>query len=66
MTVSACLDELHKCIQWERHHQMAYEKWVQENPTRNARVMQAVVEYWRKRRQAVESRFRELNDLSRS
>jgi len=66
MTVSACLDELKKCIHWERHHQMDYDQVMKENPAGTARVMQSVAGYWRERRMRVEARFKELNELSRS
>jgi hypothetical protein len=66
VTISDCLDELKKCIHWERHHQHGSDEWLRQNPDRNVRVMLAVVGYWRDRRQRVEERFKELNDLSRA
>jgi len=63
-TVSACLDELKKCIQWERSHQTDGDR--ESSASQNARLIQAVSGYWRERRMRVEARFEELNDLSRS
>ena len=64
-TISDCLDELNKCIRWERRHQKDLDDWVKENPDGNARIL-GIVNYWRQRRLSVEARFKELNNLSRT
>jgi hypothetical protein len=64
-TVSECLDELNRCIQWERHHRADHDDSLKENPDGTARML-AIVNYWNDRRSRVEARFAELNDLSRT
>jgi len=58
-----CLDELKKCIHWERHHQKDHDEWLEENPGGNPRTL-AIINYWRERRLRVEARFNELNERS--
>jgi hypothetical protein len=64
-SLADCLDELNRCIRWERHHQNEYDEWVQENPAGNTRIL-AIVAYWRERRARLEARLTELNELHRS
>jgi hypothetical protein len=62
--IDACLDELNRCLRWERHHQREHDEWLKESPGGNARML-AIVGYWHERRLKLEARLKELNELAR-
>jgi hypothetical protein len=64
-SIADCLDELNRCVRWERHHQEEYDEWSLENPAGDTRML-AIVRYWRERRVKLEARLEELNELLRS
>jgi hypothetical protein len=65
VTIDDCLNELSRCLRWERHHQKDHDDWLEENPAGNARML-AIVRYWRERRIRLEERMQELNELLRT
>jgi hypothetical protein len=59
-SIPDCLDELNKCIRWERQHQKEHDDWLADSGASDAR-MQAIVSFWQGRRARLEARLEQLN-----
>ena len=62
VAINDCIEELNRCLRWERHHEREHDEWLKDHPEGNSRMLE-ITAYWRRRRISLEVQLRDLREM---